>query len=814
MGKISRQAKSAPGRKIPPPEKNPPPRQQKAPVEDRKYVVELRLFTSDATPPLFRTIRRECTDHKDYPMVAQWNYIVSKRLRLTTAPVGAGLNELERLVAKYLRGDSEESDEAFIRELARAEVIEVSMPYDSEAVGWAARLFPWENALSIITRRYRQRSLVVVRHLDRAAAWKALDEPREPRNVLVVRSTPGDFAGTYDFRSQSALVKYKLGCAEPVFRDLDTPTPEIIAEALRETRPDVIHLAVLSAHRIAVSRPELVRRAWSEKTTESEKHDGILLRGAESPYLALGATEAGELVTGGGTQGPLLVSYATGNSAARFAPMAVANGARAAIGFHEDLTDTVAEAFFGAFYEAWRETGWDLLKAFQTALGVMWGQPESGRSGVALWSAVSLVTGRTQSTTPIQRYRQPAPGPRAAAVPKNADLRAMFSVACAPLRKVNYCSLHNGRDLFSAFTIKKNAPGMVGPVEVRVELTAESETAVWRQSLAFGDAPGTESLASRVRVPLGARALRRVQESTRSSLFVEVRCQSQVLWQESREVTLLPVDEWRDTDEDRRWLPSFVLPRDPAVRRIVSAADRYLRALRDDAGAGFDGYQQAEEWPEVVDMQVRAIWSALLYDLRLGYINPPPTYTKTDNGIAQRLRTPSQIMEEGRGTCIDLALLLASCLEYVGIYPVIFLISGHAFPGWWRSEQAYQAFAGFTYLPMPTGKAEAMAKRGPAPTDEYAQWMVTGITGFGELVTPLREGGLAALESTMMCASGAFEAALQQGNENLLDPAIFDALINVQRAREGDNPVTPLPIVGVQAALPDPLDPGLFPLSR
>ena len=80
--------------------------------------------------------------------------------------------------------------------------------------------------------------------------------------------------------------------------------------------------------------------------------------------------------------------------------------------------------------------------------------------------------------------------------------------------------------------------------------------------------------------------------------------------------------------------------------------------------------------------------------------------------------------------------------------------------------------------------------------------MVTGNTGFRELVTPLREGNLAAIESTMLCSSGAFEEALQQGRENLADAAIFDALINIQRAREGDNPVTPLPIVGVSLAPP------------
>ena len=63
----------------------------------------------------------------------------------------------------------------------------------------------------------------------------------------------------------------------------------------------------------------------------------------------------------------------------------------------------------------------------------------------------------------------------------------------------------------------------------------------------------------------------------------------------------------------------------------------------------------------------------------------------------------------------------------------------------------------------------------------------------------------------MLCSSGAFEEALQQARENLADAAIFDALINIQRAREGDNPVTPLPIVGVSLA--PPASPAFLPIS-
>ena len=55
------------------------------------------------------------------------------------------------------------------------------------------------------------------------------------------------------------------------------------------------------------------------------------------------------------------------------------------------------------------------------------------------------------------------------------------------------------------------------------------------------------------------------------------------------------------------------------------AAQKYVRVLRDDATAGFEGYQAQTQ--EEVDLQVRTLWSALLHEYRLGYINPPPAYS-------------------------------------------------------------------------------------------------------------------------------------------------------------------------------------------
>ena len=75
-------------------------------------------------------------------------------------------------------------------------------------------------------------------------------------------------------------------------------------------------------------------------------------------------------------------------------------------------------------------------------------------------------------------------------------------------------------------------------------------------------------------------------------------------------MTLIPVDEWYDDTNNNPWLPSFVLPRDPAVVDIIRSARRYLIGIEDDPSAGFDGYQAVDPKADVptanVDAQVRA----------------------------------------------------------------------------------------------------------------------------------------------------------------------------------------------------------------
>jgi hypothetical protein len=244
----------------------------------------------------------------------------------------------------------------------------------------------------------------------------------------------------------------------------------------------------------------------------------------------------------------------------------------------------------------------------------------------------------------------------------------------------------------------KTQPTYVQDIEVEVLLMVGGDSFPFRTqvklshsnaSINLADAelkPTMGNPAGGIQVPLISELARSVDERIQTSLYVNIQWHGQTLYRHTHTVSLTPTNEWSLTDEDICWLPSFVQPRDPAVGKIIASANKYLRCLTDGPTAGFVGYQAKDT--ATVDAQVKAIWMALIFEYRLEYICPPPSYSPN----SQRLRTPSEIVFENHGTCLDLTLLFVSCLEWIELFPVILQTDVHAFAGYWVSESARDDF--------------------------------------------------------------------------------------------------------------------------
>jgi len=313
-------------------------------------------------------------------------------------------------------------------------------------------------------------------------------------------------------------------------------------------------------------------------------------------------------------------------------------------------------------------------------------------------------------------------------------------------------------------------------------------------------------LTETIAVGLTSSLSRSLRESILTTIFVRITVgPGDERYCKTFDVSLLAVNEWIDDEPSGIFLPSFVLPRDPMIPGVIAKAQRYLMALADDDARGFDGYQSCgnpdEDPAAALEPQIRAIWYALQHDFALDYINPPPTFTKS----SQRLRTPSEILHGGRGTCIDLALLLAACFEQIGLHPVVFLLSGHAFAGYWADVERRKDFRTTKSDPMNHVGPQTVPNLLKSKLEELAAENVLAPVEWkydsrrrAEILAAVRNGQLVAIEATYLTNGGSFASACEVGEGNLESESEFDSMLDISLAR--DNRVTPLPLSAEEGA--------------
>jgi hypothetical protein len=736
----------------------------------RKTPIEQVVFRLPAQPEIPIVV-----DHASRQLqhdAMYWAYVVRSRRRW------AG-SELQReSPANYLLS------EAQLESIAAAGLVEVDVPYLGEDTAWALRVLPWEHLLSQATKRFRgERPLTVIRRLRGGVPTGTVRDPL--RSVMVVESAPAGLDKFYDVRAESDLMLSSLGLTADAARLVRNPAFPELRVTVANTHPTLVHLAGVDTHQAA----ELLQLPEAREQGGDSLLDGFALRGATAKRPDLTSAFVLSQALTAGTPKPELVLCNFYNSAGRTGALTVAHGARAAIGYQDFIEDTLAAAFCTTFYRALRAGG-SLLDSFNRAIATLRQRPARLEGAcVVLWTADSLVDtapARTKRARPASTTLKPSDQVRAC---------DRIRVEAKPRDAINYSLLHNRRSLFKVLDIyRRDVTGPIDNIEINVFLYVGEESFPFRLSLTLKDGEDYLPLAERVVVPLTSAVIRTQSESVQSSLFLQVRCAGEVVHADTSRVQLCPVDEWADTDENRWWLPSFVLPRDPGVAKVIDRSQRYLMAMADDPSAGFDGYQSVDESADTwegrygpVDLQVRAIWSALLYDFGLHYINPPPSYAASH----QRLRTPADVIRGQRGTCIDLALLVAACLEYVDIYPVVFLLEGHSFPGYWRSQRFHEDFRQVKDVPLPE-TAEPDALRASERTtvrfeDAYA------LKNFYEARDLVAKGQVVPLETVWLTSHGPFADAVEEGRKNLRRAREFDSMIDVALARARN--VTPLPIL-------------------
>lgn len=264
---------------------------------------------------------------------------------------------------------------------------------------------------------------------------------------------------------------------------------------------------------------------------------------------------------------------------------------------------------------------------------------------------------------------------------------------------------------------------------------------------------------SPVQIILSTEYLFSLTERVVGIMEITVVSEEMVLGSYQQQIDVLAYDQWSGLFTMPEMIAAFVTPNHPSIAQILTKASEILGQW--NATPSFTGYQTQN--PNQVKLQMAAIYASM-HGEHIIYNNPPASFEET----GQRIRMPHVLLEQRQGTCLDLSILYASCLEAAGLHPLLVFTKGHAFAGAWLEEQ--------TFADCAVDDAAALEKRMAEGAEEL---LLVECTDFveGKKIN--------------------FETATEHGKNHLLRGEAFDYVVDIRRCRISG--IRPVPVKLEQA---------------
>ncbi|WP_278266151.1 DUF4011 domain-containing protein [Nocardia sp. AG03] len=332
-----------------------------------------------------------------------------------------------------------------------------------------------------------------------------------------------------------------------------------------------------------------------------------------------------------------------------------------------------------------------------------------------------------------------------------ADGSLTVQVSAQPA--INLALVHNSVPLISGIYVTNSSGSAAIDVTVTVRLHGNGAELApqWVRTYDGGLAAGAEAhWDDFAGFAPSVGYLRDLNESHPATLSVTVTR----MWGQELHLALpvkvLAHNEWFNAPAFYDSLAAFVQPNTAAVQSVLSGAADLLRSHTGDAS--ISGYQGGQE-------RAAAIAMAIYESLRargIGYITPPASFEAT----GQKIRTSAQVLQQRLGTCIDLAVTYAACLEAAGLRPLVWLLDDHAFAGFLSGE---------TTLPSPS------------------------LTERNALVNLVESGSVVPVEAVYYdgSANGSFTNAIARARQHFSTPEKLAGTVGITAARKSG--VLPLP---------------------
>ena len=196
-----------------------------------------------------------------------------------------------------------------------------------------------------------------------------------------------------------------------------------------------------------------------------------------------------------------------------------------------------------------------------------------------------------------------------------------------------------------------------------------------------------EILPSKQRVELDVKELKLLAsflydltEKLSGDLILTIHSKEDLIFKRTYNIDLLAFDQWNGIGMLPEILASFVTPNHPEISKVIQIASKILQSWT--GNPSFDAYQTLST--DRVKKQMGAIFEAIS-SLGIIYCSPPASFENE----GQRIRMCETIFSQKLATCIDMAILYASCIEAVGLNPLLIVINGHAFVGAWLIDDSF-----------------------------------------------------------------------------------------------------------------------------
>lgn len=243
---------------------------------------------------------------------------------------------------------------------------------------------------------------------------------------------------------------------------------------------------------------------------------------------------------------------------------------------------------------------------------------------------------------------------------------------------INFALQQNRAPVIHQLTIKNVTSEPMG--NLHIQITAEPEFGSSVSTSIEEIPPGCSFSLTSFDFRLSPAYLAHLTERLPGSLNIEIHSGTESIFSRSYPIDLLAYDQWGGTNVFPEMLAAYITPNHSAISPILRRAASILEQWT--GNPSLNGYQSRN--PDRTKKQMAAIYNAIA-EQSIIYSAPPVGFET--NG--QRVRLADAIVTQKLGTCLDMALLYASCLESIGIHPLIIITKKHAFAGGWIVPETF-----------------------------------------------------------------------------------------------------------------------------